>query len=189
MHPKDYSEKAFQDHLLALARACLKRMDRVGGGIGMDDKRPFGFSGGYELEAIRMAVADGDHDDLDALTSEDREAWKAYGAELWTSLPAFIRDQVNITRRASEAPPDDPGEREIREGVRYRAQYEVYVTSFLSATTNDERVGMLCHVFRNALTPSHFFAQRGDTRAAAGIEACFLFLQMLEAQNASTNNR
>lgn len=89
-------EAAFEQHLLALAQECVKRMEcdpDFCGGIKMDCKRPFGNS-------MRRCVAE---DTLrvvgiewESSSDEEDEELEVYSDRLWAALPAFLRDRVKL---------------------------------------------------------------------------------------------
>lgn len=92
------TKELFEKHLLALARACLKRMERDDnfyGGITMDCKRPFGNS-------MRCAVTEdtlceiGCAWDLASASEEDEKEMDEYVDRLWSELPSFLRDRVRL---------------------------------------------------------------------------------------------
>lgn len=90
-------------HLLALARACLLRLDLDtdwGTGLIMDGKRPFGNSGhGAILDTLEKAGIP-----FDATTDDDPddEAWYDYARELWQRLPDFLSQEVELSLKSRE---------------------------------------------------------------------------------------
>lgn len=96
----EVSAEEHEGHLFALATECMARLvvdEDFGYGLTMDCNGPFGNLGYHGV--LRMTL-----DMVGALYEIDENGnvssdWLEYAQSLWTALPKFLRERVDLRRR------------------------------------------------------------------------------------------